>query len=235
MNPKLIIRLFQIAELAVAAFIVVLFSLSLSNQPLILLSYDLGRKFGVASLLLLGATLTPGILKRLGIIRPLMILLNPYKRHLGISTYITALGHYLLVTLLPSLAFGSFPPPLTQVSLFGLLAFLTMTPLFLTSNDYSIRLLKKNWTRLHKLVYLAALFINFLFVVGVILLVVGFIRSLRLAAYTLLFDQYPLGPYEDCSYMVKPVTAPGSQLDTETSDLARQEQDRCQKSLASRR
>ena len=161
MNPKLIIRLFQIAELAVAAFIVVLFSLSLSNQPLILLSYDLGRKFGVASLLLLGATLTPGILKRLGIIRPLMILLNPYKRHLGISTYISALGHYLLVTLLPSLAFGSFPPPLTQVSLFGLLAFLTMTPLFLTSNDYSIRLLKKNWARLHKLVYLAALLILF--------------------------------------------------------------------------
>ena len=161
MNPKLIIRLFQIAELAVAAFIVVLFSLSLSNQPLILLSYDLGRKFGVASLLLLGATLTPGILKRLGIIRPLMILLNPYKRHLGISTYISALGHYLLVTLLPSLALRSFPPPLTQVSLFGLLAFLTMTPLFLTSNDYSIRLLKKNWARLHKLVYLAALLILF--------------------------------------------------------------------------
>jgi len=161
MNPKLIIRLFQIAELVVAAFIVILFSLALSNQPLILLSYDLGRKFGVASLLLLGATLTPGILKRLGIIRPLMILLNPYKRHLGISTYISALGHYLLVTLLPSLAFGSFPPPLTQVSLFGLLAFLTMTPLFLTSNDYSIRLLKKNWTRLHKLVYLAALLILF--------------------------------------------------------------------------
>ncbi len=161
MNPKLIIRLFQIAELVVAAFIVILFSLALSNQPLILLSYDLGRKFGVASLLLLGATLTPGILKRLGIIRPLMILLNPYKRHLGISTYISALGHYLLVTLLPSLAFGSFPPPLTQVSLFGLLAFLTMTPLFLTSNDYSIRLLKKNWARLHKLVYLAALLILF--------------------------------------------------------------------------
>ena len=82
---------------------------------------------------------------------------------------------------------------------------------------------------------IAAFFINFLFVVGVILLVVGFIRSLRLAAYTLLFDQYPLGPYEDCSYMVKPVIAPGSQLDTDTSDLARQEQDRCQKSLASRR
>ena len=161
MNPKLIIRLFQIAELVVAAFIVILFSLALSNQPLILLSYDLGRKFGVASLLLLGATLTPGILKRLGIIRPLMILLNPYKRHLGISTYISALGHYLLVTLLPSLALRSFPPPLTQVSLFGLLAFLTMTPLFLTSNDYSIRLLKKNWARLHKLVYLAALLILF--------------------------------------------------------------------------
>src|SRR3989344_800040 len=161
MNPKLIIRLFQIAELVVAAFIVILFSLALSNQPLILLSFDLGRKFGVASLLLLGATLTPGILKRLGIIRPLMILLNPYKRHLGISTYISALGHYLLVTLLPSLALRSFPPPLTQVSLFGLLAFLTMTPLFLTSNDYSIRLLKKNWARLHKLVYLAALLILF--------------------------------------------------------------------------
>lgn len=38
----------------------------------------------------------------------------------------------------------------------GMAAFLMLVPLALTSNDRSVRVLKRNWTRLHRVVYLAA-------------------------------------------------------------------------------
>jgi len=41
----------------------------------------------------------------------------------------------------------------------GLTAWLLLVPLALTSNQFSMRLLKKNWKRLHRLVYIAALLV----------------------------------------------------------------------------
>ncbi|NNJ91890.1 MAG: sulfoxide reductase heme-binding subunit YedZ [Gammaproteobacteria bacterium] len=41
----------------------------------------------------------------------------------------------------------------------GLSAWLLLLPLALTSNQFSMRLLKKNWKRLHRLVYIAALLV----------------------------------------------------------------------------
>jgi sulfoxide reductase heme-binding subunit YedZ len=46
----------------------------------------------------------------------------------------------------------------------GLTAWLLLLPLALTSNQLSMRLLKKNWKRLHRLVYIAALLVVFHFV-----------------------------------------------------------------------
>jgi sulfoxide reductase heme-binding subunit YedZ len=41
----------------------------------------------------------------------------------------------------------------------GLTAWFLLLPLALTSNQFSMRLLKKNWKRLHRLVYIAALLV----------------------------------------------------------------------------
>lgn len=41
----------------------------------------------------------------------------------------------------------------------GLAAWLLLLPLAITSNQFSMRLLKKNWKRLHRLVYIAALLV----------------------------------------------------------------------------
>ncbi len=41
----------------------------------------------------------------------------------------------------------------------GLTAWLLLLPLALTSNQFSMRLLKKNWKRVHRLVYVAALLV----------------------------------------------------------------------------
>jgi len=41
----------------------------------------------------------------------------------------------------------------------GLAAWILLLPLAITSNQFSMRLLKKNWKRLHRLVYIAALLV----------------------------------------------------------------------------
>lgn len=55
-----------------------------------------------------------------------------------------------------------------------------------------------------------AIFTNILFVIGVILLIVGFIRATSTVANLVTFDKYPLANYEEtrCDYEVipKPVT-----------------------------
>lgn len=41
----------------------------------------------------------------------------------------------------------------------GFIAFMALWPLALTSNQWSIRLLKRNWSRLHRLIYLIAILV----------------------------------------------------------------------------
>lgn len=159
MYTKQIIFFFKIFEAILIAAIFGLFSYTLQNQNLLFQTYEIGLKFGTFSLFALAATLTPGILKRLGLFRSLMIMLTPFKRHMGITSYLLALGHYFLVTLLPSIATNTFPPVITTASFFGFMGFLTLTPLFITSNDFALKKLGRNWGRLHKLVYLAGIFI----------------------------------------------------------------------------
>lgn len=89
---------------------------------------------------------------------PLIKYLMTLRRQIGIASGIFALTHVLLV----SNQFGG-PIVLAQTIInlgigsslfFGSLALLVMITLLITSNDYSIRLLKRNWKNLHQLVHL---------------------------------------------------------------------------------
>lgn len=82
---------------------------------------------------------------------------------------------------------------------------------------------------------IVSIFINFLFVVGVILMVVGFVGGLRFTAYTYIFDEYPLGAYEDCSYMTRPYIAADSKDADSENEIYQKELDRCEESLKGRR
>jgi sulfoxide reductase heme-binding subunit YedZ len=119
------------------------------NVPL-----EIGRFFAQSSVILLSLVLLPGITRRLkkGLIihRTLM----PFRRHIGILMFLTAWSHSSLNHILPRLLIGNLfsLPPLFVI--WGMIALSLAVPLFITSNDYSVRLLKRNWARVHKLAYI---------------------------------------------------------------------------------
>lgn len=75
------------------------------------------------------------------------------RRIIGILSFCLALGHgYLLVV---KRDFDFFDPSTFWVYIQGVATFIIFALLAITSNDWSIRRLKKNWKRLHSLTYLA--------------------------------------------------------------------------------
>jgi sulfoxide reductase heme-binding subunit YedZ len=87
--------------------------------------------------------------------------LNPLKKPLGNYAFILVCTHLLIFTydygyldgsLLVGLAFNEAVTK--QYALVGLIAFILLIPLAATSNKWSIKRLKKNWKKLHQLVYL---------------------------------------------------------------------------------
>lgn len=79
------------------------------------------------------------------------------RRDLGVASFAYAAGHmliYLVKKASPELVFAELSTPYMLV---GWLAFALFLPLALTSNDVSVRCLKRSWKRLHRLVYPAAI------------------------------------------------------------------------------
>jgi sulfoxide reductase heme-binding subunit YedZ len=75
------------------------------------------------------------------------------RRLIGVLSFCLALGHgYLLVI---KRDFDFFDPSTFWVYIQGVSTFIIFTLLAVTSNDWSMRRLKKNWKRLHSLTYLA--------------------------------------------------------------------------------
>ena len=107
--------------------------------------YRLGLYFGRVSLVLYLLTLLPGICRRLSLKHQLVSLLTLYRRQVGIVMYIFAILHALL--------FASFSLKIPIFRLFGILAFLTLAPLFITSNNYAVKKLKQSWKTIHQLTY----------------------------------------------------------------------------------
>lgn len=137
----------------VGAFIIV------SNTMNAFTLYEVGAKFGIVSLGFYLTTLIPGILTRLKLFPILGVLLQTYRRHFGISMFLSAFVHMGFTTTLPSLATGRIPVILGSPTIWGFIAFVLLFPLWLTSNDFSQKRLGKRWKLLHRLTYLALFFI----------------------------------------------------------------------------
>ncbi len=75
------------------------------------------------------------------------------RRLIGILSFLLALGHgYLLVK---KRDFDFFDPSTFLVYIQGVSTFIIFALLAITSNDWSVKRLKKNWKQLHSLTYLA--------------------------------------------------------------------------------
>lgn len=114
---------------------------------------DYGMLLGLTSFIFFAIALTPGILGRFGIRNKFTALLMTYRREIGKIMFLFALSHYLVIKILPiSVLNTPIEFPLYQT--FGFLTFLMALALFITSNNYSQKILKMWWTRIHAFVYL---------------------------------------------------------------------------------
>ncbi|MFT6530850.1 MAG: sulfoxide reductase heme-binding subunit YedZ [Limimaricola cinnabarinus] len=110
----------------------------------------LEREYGDTALKLLVAGL---------VVTPLMkytrVSLLKFRRAIGLLTFFFVLAHFSVWALLDVQSFGRvwadiLKRPYVTV---GMIAFVGLIPLALTSNNLSIRKLGRNWRRLHQLVY----------------------------------------------------------------------------------
>jgi hypothetical protein len=124
--------------------------------------YRVGKFFGILAVGVFILTVLPGIIRRFkikGILGQLQNLLMFNRARLGVLMFVIATSHYLLTFLVPSIRIGIIPPPILTFELFGIMALFGSFPLFLTSNNFSKKLLKRNWGRLHAVVYILIWFI----------------------------------------------------------------------------
>jgi DMSO/TMAO reductase YedYZ heme-binding membrane subunit len=126
----------------------------------------MGEQIGRVALTLLWLVLLPGIIKRLefkGKIAKLGINLKVIRRQLGILIFQLGLVHYcwMVFFFYTKRGFPTDPSVIPQYQTFGFLALVLFLPLYLTSNNFSTKLLKKAWFWLHRLVYISALLLLF--------------------------------------------------------------------------
>jgi methionine sulfoxide reductase heme-binding subunit len=75
-----------------------------------------------------------------------------HRRYIGITAFVLSSNHGLLMTIQMHINFSN---PYTYIHYFqGISMMFIMTLLAITSNDWSVKNLKKNWKNLHKLTYL---------------------------------------------------------------------------------
>jgi Ferric reductase like transmembrane component len=123
--------------------------------------FEFGKLLGIGSLFSFVLTTLPGSLRRFGVkgvFRQIQILLTYVRAQLGILMFLLASAHYIISFLYPYLSIGE-QPPTKWYTIFSAFAFYLAFPLFVTSNSWSRKYLKRNWQRLHNLTYLIIWFI----------------------------------------------------------------------------
>lgn len=121
-----------------------------------------GKLMGKAAITMLTVVVLPGILRRFAarsILKQVQLFLMAIRRQTGDLMFTFAVAHAVWVRILLYLRFGL--PSILSIPFFqvmGTITLLLLFPLFLTSNNYSIRLLKKNWQKVHNIIYIAVWF-----------------------------------------------------------------------------
>ena len=119
---------------------------TLSIEPIKALEHKLGE-FGL-KLIILVLAITP-------LRRHLGFNLFRFRRAVGLMTYYYISLHFLVWLLLDVQVMSLIIKDIVKrpYITIGMLAFLAMTPLALSSNNYAVRKLGRVWLKLHKLVY----------------------------------------------------------------------------------
>lgn len=168
-HRKFISNIFFVLEILMVGFLVAMYLQAFNNyRSIFLFVYETGLKLGQTAIILYVITLLPGIITRLQwfpkITQPIASIILPFRRHFGVLMFLTAFVHMSFTTTLPYYAQNDFMPPallpkMANFQVMGLIAWSCLFPMWLTSNDFSQKKLGKNWKVLHRITYVALIFI----------------------------------------------------------------------------
>ncbi len=118
------------------------------------LVYEVGTLSGTIAGYLFCLSIAPGILRRFGMRGMFVSFLMSIRREVGISMFAFSFLHYAAIRLFP-IVFGGepliVPPPLFE--LLGVASLYSLAPIFITSNNWSVKTMGAWWRRLHAMVY----------------------------------------------------------------------------------
>lgn len=116
--------------------------------------YSVGTLAGQVAVVFFCLSILPGILRRFGVKGMMIAFLTSVRRQVGVSMFLFAFLHYASLRLWP-FVFGGMtpviPPPVFE--LLGVASLYALAPLFITSNDLSVKKLGVWWRRIHAMVY----------------------------------------------------------------------------------
>jgi methionine sulfoxide reductase heme-binding subunit len=150
----LVLRLFLLVNILLCILIGFgyrMIVLGIGNDPN--LTYRIGSKAADIAVLFLIATSIPGIARRFHLQHKFIMLCMLFRRQLGIATFMFALVHVCYITLFPEIFFHAPLIATNLQNLAGWTTFLLLIPLFLTSNDVSVRRMGTWWHKVHAIIY----------------------------------------------------------------------------------
>jgi len=150
---QLSIRLFWIVTIALLILIAFGYRAIVVSRGDWFIYYEIGKKAADIAVLFLVATVIPGIARRFKISHKFIMILMLFRRQLGIATFMFALVHVSFITIFPEIRAHVGLIATDPRNLAGWGTFILLIPLFLTSNDLSVRKLGVWWHRIHALTY----------------------------------------------------------------------------------
>lgn len=156
-----ILQLWRLVYLLQFVYTCFMIFLRVTKNPLYASLYPTARMSGNIAVALFLLVMIPGIARRFGIKHKLISLLMIYRRYTGIAMFLFVLIHAFIIRFIPMIAgyVPPFPRPFFEIA--GFIAFLFLMPLFITSNDRSVKFLKQKWYVLHRVVYVIMWLIAF--------------------------------------------------------------------------
>ncbi len=117
--------------------------------------YEVGTTSGQIAAWLFVATLLPGIARRFKVQHIVFTFLMFIRRQLGVSMFLLGFLHYASIRLFPILFAGvplNLSPPTFEI--LGFFVLYSLVPLYITSNDFSVKKLGVWWRRIHSIAYI---------------------------------------------------------------------------------
>jgi DMSO/TMAO reductase YedYZ heme-binding membrane subunit len=155
-NKSRVIAFFKIIHFTVLMLIGIGVYVTLVKNELYIPFYTLAVYAGRAALIAFTIALLPGMGRRLGFASPLLVLIQLFRRHVGILTFLLALFHALVVRMVDRFTGGMLFSNLPTFEVFSTFALFGLLAMFLTSNDFSVVRMGGWWKKLHSIVYVIA-------------------------------------------------------------------------------